>query len=578
MRYSQYFLPTLKETPADAEVISHQLMLRSGMIRKVAAGIYSYLPFGLRSLRKMEQIIREEMDRAGAIECLMPMANPAELWQESGRWEKYGKELLRFKDRKSADFCMGPTHEEVITDIIRNTVSSYRQLPLNLYQIQTKFRDEIRPRFGLMRGREFVMKDAYSFDLDDDGADSSYAKMYQAYRNIFNRCGLNFRSVEADSGAIGGSFSHEFMVLAESGEDGIVSCNGCEYAANVEKAELIYSDIVTPTATLELQKVDTPEQKSIEEVAEFLQLSPQQLVKTLIVQTSDDEVLAVLLRGDHELNMIKLTNLLDVDWVLMAEEDVVKRVTGAPTGFAGPIGLKVRILADAEVQGMADFVVGGNAVDVHFSGANQGRDFEISQFADLRQAMAGDPCPRCESGKFESWRGIEVGHIFKLGIKYSEAMNATVLDAQGETQPLVMGCYGIGAGRTVAAAIEQNHDENGMILPMPLAPFQVLVTMLNPKDDQVREAAEKLYQQLLALNIETLLDDRDERPGIKFKDADLIGIPLRVTVGARNLKEGNVELKIRKSGVTSMFSLDEMTPQLQQLVAEGLAFELENKL
>ncbi len=575
MRYSQYFLPTLKETPADAEVISHQLMLRSGMIRKVAAGIYSYLPFGLRSLRKMEQIIREEMDRAGAIECLMPMANPAELWQESGRWEKYGKELLRFKDRKSADFCMGPTHEEVITDIIRNTVSSYRQLPLNLYQIQTKFRDEIRPRFGLMRGREFVMKDAYSFDLDDDGADSSYAKMYQAYRNIFNRCGLNFRSVEADSGAIGGSFSHEFMVLAESGEDGIVSCNGCEYAANVEKAELIYGDIVTPTATLELQKVDTPEQKSIEEVAEFLQLSPQQLVKTLIVQTSDDEVLAVLLRGDHELNMIKLTNLLDVDWVLMAEEDVVKRVTGAPAGFAGPIGLKVRILADAEVQGMADFVVGGNAVDVHFSGANQGRDFEISQFADLRQAMAGDPCPRCDSGKFESWRGIEVGHIFKLGIKYSEAMNATVLDAQGKTQPLVMGCYGIGAGRTVAAAIEQNHDENGMILPMPLAPFQVLVTMLNPKDDQVREAAEKLYQQLLALNIETLLDDRDERPGIKFKDADLIGIPLRVTVGARNLKEGNVELKIRKSGVTSMFSLDEMTPQLQQLVAEGLAFELE---
>ncbi|MCD6188340.1 MAG: proline--tRNA ligase [Desulfuromusa sp.] len=575
MRYSQYFLPTLKETPAGAEIISHQLMLRAGMIRKVAAGIYSYLPFGLRSLRKMEQIIREEMDRAGAIECLMPMANPAELWQESGRWEKYGKELLRFKDRKSADFCMGPTHEEVITDIIRNTVSSYRQLPLNLYQIQTKFRDEIRPRFGLMRGREFVMKDAYSFDLDDDGADSSYAKMYQAYRNIFNRCGLNFRSVEADSGAIGGSFSHEFMVLAESGEDGIVSCNGCEYAANVEKAELIYGDMVTPAATLELQKVDTPEQKSIEEVAEFLQLSPQQLVKTLIVQTSADEVLAVLLRGDHELNMIKLTNLLDVDWVLMAEDDVVNRVTGAPAGFAGPIGLKVRILADTEVQGMADFVVGGNAVDVHFSGANQLRDFEISQFADLRQAVAGDPCPRCESGKFESWRGIEVGHIFKLGIKYSEAMNATVLDAQGKAQPLVMGCYGIGAGRTVAAAIEQNHDENGMILPMALAPFQVMVTMLNPKDDQVREAAEKLYQQLLALNIEVLLDDRDERPGIKFKDADLIGIPLRVTVGARNLKEGNVELKIRKSGVTSMFLLDEMTPQLQQLVAEGLAFKLE---
>ena len=575
MRYSQYLLPTLKETPADAEVISHQLMLRAGMIRKAAAGIYSFLPFGLRSLRKMEQIIREEMNRAGAIECLMPMANPAELWQESGRWEKYGKELLRFKDRKSADFCMGPTHEEVITDIVRNTVNSYKQLPLNLYQIQTKFRDEIRPRFGLMRGREFIMKDAYSFDLEDAGADISYKKMYQAYRNIFNRCGLKYRSVEADSGAIGGNFSHEFMVLAESGEDGIVSCDSCQYAANVEKAELIYGKLETPAATLELRKVDTPEQKTIEEVAEFLKLSPEQLVKTLIVQTSDDEILAVLLRGDRELNTIKLANFLDVDWVLMAEDEVVKQATGAPTGFAGPIGLTIRVIADAEIQEIADFVVGGNEVDVHFVGANQGRDFEVSQYVDIRQAVGGDPCPRCESGKFESWRGIEVGHIFKLGTKYSEAMNATVLDAQGKSQPLVMGCYGIGAGRSVAAAIEQNHDENGMILPMPLAPFQVMVTLLNPKDDQVRETAEKLYQQLLDLNIEVLLDDRDERPGIKFKDADLVGIPLRVTVGARNLKEGNVELKVRKGGETSMVSLPDVALQLQQLVAEGLAFELD---
>ncbi|MEE4252790.1 MAG: proline--tRNA ligase [Desulfuromusa sp.] len=575
MRYSQYLLPTLKETPADAEVISHQLMMRAGMIRKAAAGIYSYLPLGLRSLRKMEQIIREEMNRAGAIECLMPMANPAELWQESGRWEKYGKELLRFKDRKSADFCMGPTHEEVITDIVRNTVNSYKQLPLNLYQIQTKFRDEIRPRFGLMRGREFIMKDAYSFDLEDAGADTSYKKMYQAYRNIFNRCGLKYRSVEADSGAIGGNFSHEFMVLAESGEDGIVSCDSCQYAANVEKAELIYAGIETPAATLELQRVDTPGQKTIEEVAEFLKLSPKQVVKTLIVQTSDDEVLAVLLRGDRELNTIKLANCLDVDWVLLAEDEVVKEVTDAPTGFAGPIGLTIRVIADAEVQGIADFVIGGNAVDVHFVGANLGRDFEVSQFVDIRQAVAGDSCPRCESGKFESWRGIEVGHIFKLGTKYSEAMNATVLDAQGKAQPLVMGCYGIGAGRSVAAAIEQNHDENGMMLPMPLAPFQVMVTLLNPKDDDVREAAEKLYQQMLDLDIEVLLDDRDERPGIKFKDADLIGIPLRVTVGARNLKEGNVELKVRNSGAMSMVPLADISSQVQQLVAEGLAFELD---
>jgi len=570
MRYSQYLLPTLKETPADAEVISHQLMMRAGMIRKVAAGVYSYMPFGLRSIRKMEQIIREEMNKAGAIECLMPMANPAELWQESGRWEKYGKELLRFKDRKETDFCMGPTHEEVITDIVRNTVKSYKQLPLNLYQIQTKFRDEIRPRFGLMRGREFIMKDAYSFDLDDEGADSAYSKMYQAYRKIFQRCGLKFRAVEADSGAIGGNFSHEFMVLAESGEDGIVSCDACEYAANVEKAELVYRDIKTPAATGELQKVDTPGQKTIEEVASFLKVEPSQTVKTLIVQTSDDEVLAVLLRGDRELNEIKLANMLDVDWALPAEEAQVKEATGAPVGFAGPIGLKVRVIADAEVQGMADFVVGGNAVDVHYTGANLGRDFEVAQFADIRQAVGGDPCPRCDCGSFESWRGIEVGHVFKLGTKYSESMDATVLDDQGKTRTLVMGCYGIGVGRTVAAAIEQNHDEHGMALPMPLAPFQVLVSMVNPKDDAVREASEQLYQQLLDMGVEVLLDDRDERPGIKFKDADLIGIPLRITVGSRNLKEGNVELKVRASGEASVLPLAAAAKDVQRQVATAL--------
>jgi prolyl-tRNA synthetase len=536
----------------------------------VAAGIYSYLPFGLRSIRKMEQIVREELDRFGAIECLMPMANPAELWQESGRWEKYGKELLRFKDRKETDFCMGPTHEEVITDIIRNTVKSYKQLPLNLYQIQTKFRDEIRPRFGLMRGREFIMKDAYSFDLDDAGADVAYSKMYQAYRNIFQRCGLKFRSVEADSGAIGGSFSHEFMVLAESGEDAIVSCGACEYAANVEKAELVYRELKTPPATAELQSIATPNQKSIEAVAGFLQIEPSRLVKTLIFQTSDNEVLAVLLRGDRELNNIKLANLLGADWALLAEEEVVKQTTGAPTGFAGPIGLQIRVIADAEVQAMADFVIGGNAVDRHFTGANLGRDFAVSQYADLRQAVAGDPCPRCDCGQLESWRGIEVGHIFKLGTKYSEAMNATVLDDQGKARTLVMGCYGIGIGRTVAAAIEQNHDANGMALPMPLAPFQALVTMVNPKDDAVREASENIYRQLLELGVEVLLDDRDERPGIKFKDADLIGIPLRVTVGARTLAEGNVELKARASGAITLLPVTEVAQRVQQLVAEAL--------
>jgi prolyl-tRNA synthetase len=567
MRYSHYLLPTLKEVPADAEVISHQLMLRAGMIRKVAAGIYNYMPLGLRSIRKMEQIIREEMNRAGAIECLMPMANPAELWQESGRWEKYGKELLRFKDRKDADFCMGPTHEEVVTDIVRNTVRSYRQLPLNLYQIQTKFRDEIRPRFGLMRGREFIMKDAYSFDLDDAGADISYQKMYQAYRNIFQRCGLRFRAVEADSGAIGGSFSHEFMVLAESGEDAIVSCDSCEYAANVEKAEVLWTEQGAAAPGQALKLVETPNQKTIREVADFLALSPARLVKTLILQTSSEEVVAVLLRGDRELNTIKLANLLDVDWVLPAEEEVVRRVTGAPTGFAGPIGLDVRLLADNEVRAMSDYVVGGNAVDRHYTGVCHPRDVVVEQFADLRRAEQGDPCPRCSSGRFESWRGIEVGHVFKLGTKYSESMAATVLDDQGQHRALVMGCYGIGVGRTVAAAIEQNHDEHGLKLPLPLAPFQVLVVMLNPKDEQVRQASEEVYAQLLEQSVEVLLDDRDERPGIKFKDADLVGIPLRITVGARGLQDGTVELKIRTSGKQTTLALGEVVPALRQLIA-----------
>ncbi len=564
MRYSQYLLPTLKEVPADAEVVSHQLMLRTGMIRKVAAGIYNYMPLGLRSIRKMEQIIREEMNRAGAIECLMPMANPAELWHESGRWEKYGKELLRFKDRKDADFCMGPTHEEIVTDIVRNTVRSYRQLPLNLYQIQTKFRDEIRPRFGLMRGREFIMKDAYSFDLDDAGADLSYQKMYQAYRNIFQRCGLRFRAVEADSGAIGGSFSHEFMVLAESGEDAIVSCDSCEYAANVEKAEVLWSGQETPKPRQEIQLVETPDQKSIKEVADFLELSSSQLIKTLILQTSTEEVIAVLVRGDRELNAIKLANLLNVDWVLPAEESLVKKVTGAPAGFAGPIGLEIRVLADNEVCAMSDYVVGGNVADRHYIGVNHPRDVVIDQFADLRRAEEGDPCPRCSGGHFESWRGIEVGHVFKLGTNYSDAMEATVLDDKGQARTLVMGCYGIGVGRTVAAAIEQNHDEHGLKLPLPLAPFQVLVVMVNPKDEQVRRTSEDIYARLLTQGVEVLLDDRDERPGSKFKDADLVGIPLRVTVGARGLQEGVVELKIRTSGEQSSVPIGEIVSVLQQ--------------
>jgi len=570
MRYSQYFLPTLKETPGDAEVVSHQLMARAGMIRKVAAGVYDYLPFGLRVIRKVENIVREEMNRAGAIELLMPAVNPADLWQQSGRWQEYGKELLRFKDRKETDFCIGPTHEEVVTEIVRGTVNSYRQLPLNLYQIQTKFRDEIRPRFGLMRCREFIMKDAYSFDVDDAGADLSYKKMYDAYRRIFLRCGLEFRAVEADSGAIGGSFSHEFMVLAETGEDAIVSCDNCDYAANVEKAELRAPLGEAPAPTMELGKVATPNLKSIEDVAAFLNENPQKMVKTLMLQNEREENVAVLLRGDHKLNEVKLCNYLGCNHLQMADEALVRQLTGAPTGFSGPIGLTCRVLADQELAIMSDFGLGANEENFHLTGANHGRDFQVEAFVDLREAQAGDACPRCD-GRLESWRGIEVGHVFKLGTKYSEAMHATVLDAQGKERTLVMGCYGIGIGRTAAAAIEQNHDENGIVWPMPLAPFQVIITLLNPNDATVLSAGEAIYDQLLAEGLEVLLDDRDERPGSKFKDAELLGIPLRVTVGARGLKEQCFELQDRQTGEKSMLPIDNAAATIAAQVRAALS-------
>jgi prolyl-tRNA synthetase len=570
MRYSQYYLPTLKETPGDAEVISHQLMARAGMIRKVAAGVYDYLPFGLRVIRKVENIVREEMNRAGAIELLMPAVNPADLWQQSGRWQEYGKELLRFKDRKETDFCIGPTHEEVVTEIVRGTVNSYRQLPLNLYQIQTKFRDEIRPRFGLMRCREFIMKDAYSFDVDDAGADISYKKMYDAYRRIFLRCGLEFRAVEADSGAIGGSFSHEFMVLAETGEDAIVSCDNCDYAANVEKAELRAPLGEAPAPTMELGKVATPNLKSIEDVAAFLNENPQKMVKTLMLQNEREENVAVLLRGDHKLNEVKLCNYLGCNHLQMADEALVRQLTGAPTGFSGPIGLTCRVLADQELAVLSDFGLGANEENFHLTGANHGRDFQVEAFVDLREAQAGDACPRCD-GRLESWRGIEVGHVFKLGTKYSEAMHATVLDAQGKERTLVMGCYGIGIGRTAAAAIEQNHDENGIVWPMPLAPFQVIITLLNPNDATVLSAGEAIYDQLLAEGLEVLLDDRDERPGSKFKDAELLGIPLRVTVGARGLKEQCFELQDRQTGEKSMLPIDNAAETIAAQVRAALS-------
>jgi prolyl-tRNA synthetase len=573
MFYSRYFIPTIKETPSDAEVVSHQLMLRAGMIRKLAAGIYNYLPLGLRSIRKFEAIVREEMNRAGAIEMLMPSVQPAELWEESGRWSFYGKELLRFRDRKDGEFCMGPTHEEVITDMVRREIKSYRQMPVNFYQIQTKFRDEIRPRFGLMRGREFIMKDAYSFDVDSAAADGSYDLMFQAYMRIFERCGLNFRAVEADTGTIGGSSSHEFMVLADSGEDAIVSCDSCRYAANVEKAESRPADGVATEERLELRKTATPDMKSIADVAAFLGLTTDRTIKALVYSSTTGEYVMAILRGDHELNEIKLKNCMGWDEIEMATEEEILAYTGSPVGFLGPVGAKqgVTVVADLALRGMANAVIGANEKDMHYVNANLGRDFTPDRFVDLRNVEAGDPCPRCEGGKLEMWRGIEVGHVFKLGTKYSQALSATYLDADGKEQVIFMGCYGIGIGRTVAAAIEQNHDDNGIIFPIPLAPFHCSVVALNTKDKGVMAAAEEMYFRLEQQGIEVLFDDRDERPGVKFKDNDLIGIPLRIVVGSKGLAEGKVEVKIRKSGEMLQLSPDEAVETIVRMVGDAVS-------
>jgi len=560
MRYTKYFIPTYREIPAEAEVISHQLMLKAGLIRKLTAGIYTYLPAGLRSIRKVENIIREEMNRAGAIELLMPAVQPAELWQESGRWDVYGKELLRFRDRHNREACLAPTHEEVITDLVRKEIRSYKQLPVNFYQIQTKFRDEIRPRFGLMRCREFIMKDAYSFDVDEEGANKSYEAMYEAYTRIFTRCGLKFRAVEADSGAIGGSYSHEFMVLADTGEDQLVSCTKCDYAANLEKAEVkpapaSASDSPAADKQAPLEEVETPGIKTIEQLSEFLSVGPEALMKTLIY-LADGKPVAALVRGDHEINETKLKNFLGASVVELAPTDIIEEVTGAPTGFAGPVGLKVKIIADYGIQDGKNWVTGGNKVDVHLQNVRLGRDFQVDSFADLRLITPEDPCPRC-GAPIRFSRGIEVGHIFKLGTKYSKAMRALFLDEKGEERAIVMGCYGIGVGRTVAAAIEQNHDEHGIIFPIPIAPFEVMVLALQMHDPGVREVAEKLYKGLLDKGIEVILDDRDERPGVKFNDADLIGIPVRVTVGQKGLEKDQVEIKIRGEEDSRQVSLHE---------------------
>jgi prolyl-tRNA synthetase len=570
MRYSQMLIPTTKETPAEAEVVSHQLLLRGGFIRKLTSGLYTYLPIGLAAMQKVEKIVRQEMNRAGAQELLMPMVQPADLWQESGRWKKYGPELLRFKDRHDRDYCLGPTHEEVITDIARRELHSYRQLPMNLYQIQTKFRDEIRPRFGLMRGREFVMKDAYSFDVSDDAAGESYKKMYEAYTQIFKRCGLEFRSVEADSGTIGGSFSHEFMVLADTGEDTLVICRECDYAANVEKAKvvLLQKGAQADQELLDCTKVETPGMKKVDRVADFLGVTPKDVIKTMIY-LADGEPVAVLVRGDREVQSVKLKNLLDVSEVELADDDMIWKLTKLPVGYIGPVDIPIKLVADQEVMQMVNAVAGAGEKGHHLTGVNPDRDFTPVMTSDLRQITAEDSCPLC-NGSLELTEGIEVGHIFKLGINYSEAMDATFQDKEGSQQPLVMGCYGIGVSRVVAAAIEQNHDQNGIIFPLPLAPFQVIVLNLGVKNKETTAAAEKLYLDLQAAGLDVLYDDRDERPGSKFKDADLLGIPYRVTVGKTWEKDGKVELRLRWNGETSIIDYDRSAGEIAGMVQAEL--------
>ncbi|HLZ35602.1 MAG TPA: proline--tRNA ligase [Nitrospira sp.] len=569
MRTSQLLLPTLREDPGEAETVSHRLMLRAGLIRKVAAGIYTYLPLGLRIIRKVENIIREEMNRAGAQELLMPIASPAELWQETGRWNFYGKELLRFKDRHERDFCLGPTHEEVITDLFRREVRSYRQMPLNFYQIQTKFRDEIRPRFGLMRGREFIMKDAYSFDKDEAGARLNYQKMYDAYHRIFSRCGLTFRAVEADTGLIGGTSSHEFMVLAATGEETVVYSETGTYAANVERAEVLPPTEANNEELRPLRSVNTPNCRTVEEVTGFLKIEPTRLVKTLLYSTGKDTV-AVLIRGDHDANEIKIQRLLGVAELELAGPAAVEQVTGAPVGFAGPVGLKgIRIIADHAIKFARNVVVGGNQADTHFVDANWERDFQVEQFADLRNARAGDPSPR-KDGILKSTKGIEVGHVFMLGTKYSQTMNASFLDPNGKECLAVMGCYGIGVGRTAAAAVEQNHDDKGIIWPFPIAPFHVHLLPLG-KSAAVAEATERLYGALQQAGLEVLWDDRDERAGVKFNDADLIGAPFQVIVGDKGLAEGLLEVKTRRTGDKIKISPADIPARILQLASAALS-------
>ena len=561
MKMSNMLVGTLREVQAEAEIESHKLMLRAGLMRKMAAGIYNYMPLGLKVIENVKNIVREEMNNAGAQEFLASALIPAELWQESGRWDAYGAEMFRLKDRHNRDFCLGPTHEEVFTDIVRNEIKSYKQLPLNLYQIQTKYRDERRPRFGVMRSREFIMKDGYSFDKDQEGLDLAYEKMRKAYVNIFNRCGLDAKAVAADSGAIGGSGSAEFMVKSEVGEDDVVFCTACDYAANIEKAPST-PEHAEKEELMEVEKVETPAVKSIEDLAKFFECSPKKIAKTLIFQ-ADDKVVAVVLRGDREANEVKIANAIgEVIELEMASEEAVKEATGAAVGFAGPMGIKVdMLLVDQEVANMYNFIIGANETDMHLKNVNYGRDFE-GIVGDFRNVTIGEKCPECGK-EITISRGTEVGHIFKLGTKYSESMGATFIDEDGKAKPFIMGCYGIGVTRTVASIIEQHNDENGIIWPLEVAPYHVSVIPANVKNEEQATKAEEIYNELRKMGVEALLDDRKERAGVKFKDSELMGIPMRITVG-KMIGEGQVEFKLRNGGEVETLSIEEVYNRVRE--------------
>jgi prolyl-tRNA synthetase len=550
MFFTKMLIPTLREAPSDADIISAKLMIRAGMIRKLASGLYKFLPLGLKVLRKVENIIREEMNAAGGQEITLPLIFPKDLWFETGRWNVYGKELFRLKDRKDAEFCLAPTAEEAVTDLVRKEVRSYKQLPLMLYQFGTKFRDEIRPRFGVMRSREFLMKDAYSFHADEADLEKYYKVMFDAYTNICKRCGFKFRSVEAASGAIGGSFSHEFMILADTGEEEITWCD-CGYGANSEKAECL-PKLETKEDHLALEEVLTPNVGAVEDVAKFLNTSPEKFIKTMVCK-ADGNLIVILIRGDHEINEIKLQSLLGANDIVLADEQTVVSIINAPLGFAGPVGLKgIKIIADLSVVEISNAVTGANKKDYHLKNVNYKRDYNIDILADIRKVAHGDICPRCKKESLKFSRGIEVGHVFKLGTKYSKSMNATYLDTNGKENLIVMGCYGIGVTRILAATIEQSHDDNGIIWPNNIAPFNVVIIPVNYEDTKIKGTTDKMYKELMSKGIDVLVDDRDERAGIKFKDADLIGIPYRITVGEKNLEKGFVELKARKDNKESI--------------------------